>query len=137
MNKKELIEAICERLKECDYRKNFTVPRHSLHITDDDGNICTFRVKEADKSIAFTKQDVAAFIEAFMDVVEDGLKAGDEVSVYGFGSIRPHYRAARSTKNPWTGDSVDVEARYVPKFDPGKRLRIAVRLWELSQKDGG
>lgn len=137
MNKKELIDRVCERLKENNCRKSVAIPKRVFHISDGDGNRCNFNVKEVGKSVAYTQADIADITNAFIEIIEDSLKNGEEISVYGFGTLAPHFRAARNTKIPGTDERVEVDARYVPKFSPGNRLRLAVKLWELSHKDGG
>ena len=56
----------------------------------------------------------------------DALAAGDRIEIRGFGSFCLHYRAPRTGRNPKTGDSVDLAAKYVPHFKPGKELRDQV-----------
>ena len=56
----------------------------------------------------------------------DALAAGDRIEIRGFGSFCLHYRAPRVGRNPKTGDSVDLAAKYVPHFKPGKELRDQV-----------
>jgi DNA-binding protein HU-beta len=143
MNKRELIEYACEKLKNEGISKPVTIPRRTFFISDNDGNECKFHVRQVDKHIGYTQQDVAVITDAFLSAIEDSLKRGDPVSIYGFGEFKPHYRAGRKgipipkNRREQAGiDSVDVEARYVPKFSPGKNLRMAVKLWELSEKDG-
>ena len=137
MNKKELIEYVCEKLKGDGAGKPVTIPRRTFFISDSDGSECKFHVKQTDKRVGYTQQDVAVITDAFLSAIEDALRRGDRVSIYGFGILEPHYRAARSTVIPGTKEAVNVESRYVPKFSAGKNLRLAVKLWELSEKDGG
>jgi len=136
MNKKELVEYACEKLKNEGAGKPVTIPRRTFLISDNDGNECKFHVKQVDKRVSYTQQDVAVITDAFLSTIEDALRRGEQISIYGFGVLEPHYRAARSTIIPGTDESVKVEERYVPKFSPGKNLRMAVKLWELSKKDG-
>jgi len=136
MNKRELIDYTCEKLKSDGISKPITVPRRTFFISDNDGSTCKFHVKQVNKHVGYTQQDVASIVDAFLYSIEDALKRGDQISIYGFGVLEPHYRAARSTLIPGTKERVNVEERYVPKFSPGKNLRMAVKLWELSKKDG-
>jgi Bacterial nucleoid DNA-binding protein len=136
MNKKGLIEYTCEKLKNDGVAKPVTIPRRTFFISDNDGNECKFHVKQIDKRAAYTQQDVSAIVDAFLSSIEDVLKNGEQISIYGFGVLEPHYRAARSTVIPGTKDRVEVESRYVPKFSPGNNLKLAVKLWEVSKGDG-
>ena len=71
-------------------------------------------------------------VDACMLVIEESLKQGEEIAIQGFGSLSLKHRAARKTKHPDTGEDIDIEARYVPKFNFGKNLRVAAKLYELS-----
>ena len=132
MNKKEFISRVTEVLRENDVRKPVSVKKHTFHITDDDGNAADFHIKQHDKNVIYTVEDTANFVDACLAVILDSLKNGEEISFKGFGSLGLHYRAARRTKEPNTGEWCEVEARYVPKFSFGNDLRMAAKLYELS-----
>ena len=132
MKKKELICKIAETLRENNIRKPVSIKKHSFHIADDDGNKANFHVKQQDKLVLYTADDVANILDACMAVVVDAIKNGEEVSVRGFGTLGVHYRAARRTKEPISGEWCEIEARYVPKFEFGNDLRIAAKLYEVS-----
>ena len=55
------------------------------------------------------------------------LKKGDEVSVAGLGIFSAKTRAARTARNPRTGEAVNVPAMRVPKFRPAKALKDSVK----------
>lgn len=132
MNKKEFISRVTEVLRENNVRKPVSVKKHTFHITDDDGNAADFHIKQHDKNVIYTVEDTANFVDACLAVILDSLKNGEEISFKGFGSLGLHYRAARRTKEPNTGEWCEVEARYVPKFSFGNDLRMAAKLYELS-----
>lgn len=79
----------------------------------------------AEKS-GLTKKASAAAIDAFTASVTDALKAGDKVQLVGFGSFDVVERAARTGRNPQTGDSIQIPASKAPKFKAGKALKEAV-----------
>jgi len=54
------------------------------------------------------------------------LSQGQRIEIRGFGSFSLHYRAPRSGRNPKTGESVQLTAKHVPHFKPGKELRDQV-----------
>lgn len=135
MNKKDLISRTAEVLRTNNIRKPISTPKQIFHISDDEGNQKDFTVKKTNKSVLYNINDVGAILDACLSVVEDAIKHGEEVSVHGFGTLGVHYRAARQTKHPESGDIVKVEARYVPKFSYGNNLRIAAKLYELSLAD--
>lgn len=73
-----------------------------------------------------TKRDAAAAVDAFLDVVTDTLKQGDQVTFTGFGKFSVSQRAARDGVNPRTGEKVRIAAANVPKFSAGSQLKSAV-----------
>jgi len=66
-------------------------------------------------------------INSFMKVVVEALRAGDKVSLPGFGTFMVAERAARKGRNPRTGEEIQIPAVKVPKFKIGKNLKEAVR----------
>jgi nucleoid DNA-binding protein len=74
-----------------------------------------------------SKRDVSAVIEAFVDVVTAELRAGNKVTVTGFGTFRISKRAARVGINPQTKAKINIPAMTVPKFTAGKTLKDSVK----------
>jgi integration host factor subunit beta len=56
------------------------------------------------------------------------LASGERIEIRGFGSFSLHFRPPRVGRNPKTGDSVELNGKYVPHFKPGKELRERVNL---------
>ncbi|MBI4871193.1 MAG: HU family DNA-binding protein [Candidatus Riflebacteria bacterium] len=71
-------------------------------------------------------KDSAAAIDAIVVAVKDSLKSGDRVQLSGFGSWELRVRQARNGVNPKTGEKIQIKARKVPKFNPGKELKEVV-----------
>lgn len=65
-------------------------------------------------------------LESFMDVVGDELKKNRTVVLTGFGTFTTMKRKARTGVNPATGKKMQIPAKKVPKFKPGKALRSMV-----------
>ena len=65
-------------------------------------------------------------LDAVLDSIADTLRLGDSVSIDGFGTFSVTYRAARTGRNPRTGQATQIEASYVPRFKAGKKLKGAV-----------
>jgi DNA-binding protein HU-beta len=65
-------------------------------------------------------------LDATFAAVKDALKAGDSVSLIGFGTFSVGERAARTGRNPQTGKTLKISAARVPKFRPGKGLKDAL-----------
>lgn len=74
-----------------------------------------------------TKADAERAVEAIIDGIVDGLKNGDEVSIAGLGIFEAKMRAARTGRNPRTGESIQIPAMRVPKFRAAKALKDAVK----------
>ncbi len=73
-----------------------------------------------------TKKDAEAALAAFIGVVEDTLKKGDKVQLVGFGSFEVRERAARTGRNPHSGEEMKIEAAKVPAFKAGRSLKDLV-----------
>ncbi|MFT2099485.1 integration host factor subunit beta [Marinomonas sp. 2405UD66-6] len=71
-------------------------------------------------------KDVEQSIKAMLEHMSDSLANGERIEIRGFGSFSLHYRAPRIGRNPKTGESVELNAKYVPHFKPGKELRELV-----------
>lgn len=135
MNKRELVSAVTEALKQNGVRKTIKMPKQRFTISDNEGNSREFTVKKSDKLVYLNMDDVTNVIDACIAVIENSLKKGESVTVHGFGSLGLHYRKARSTKRIDNGEEVAVPARYVPKFNYGNDLRLAAKIYESSLED--
>jgi integration host factor subunit beta len=71
-------------------------------------------------------KDVELAVKTMLDHMGTTLANGERIEIRGFGSFSLHYRPPRTGRNPKTGDSVDLAAKYVPHFKPGKELRERV-----------
>jgi integration host factor subunit beta len=69
------------------------------------------------------QRDVENIVGAIFDEITDALAEGNRVELRGFGAFSVKNRPARSGRNPRTGESVDVEEKWVPFFKTGKELR--------------
>ena len=70
-----------------------------------------------------TAKEVERVVSAFFDSVIDQLQNGGRVELRGFGAFSTRGRDARRGRNPRTGEAVDVDAKRVPYFKPGKEMR--------------
>ena len=73
-----------------------------------------------------TKKDSEMALKAFIDVVSEELKKGEKIQLVGFGTFEVSNRAARTGKNPQTGNAIDIPASKAPKFKAGKSLKETV-----------
>ena len=76
----------------------------------------------ADKS-KLSRQDATTAVDAIFDVLQETMASGDDVRLVGFGTFSVSHRAASKGRNPSTGAEVDIPARNVAKFAPGKGLK--------------
>lgn len=72
------------------------------------------------------KATAARALDAMVDTVTDSLKKGDSVSLVGFGTFQVKERAARTGRNPQTGQPIEIKAAKVPSFKAGKALKDSV-----------
>jgi len=73
-------------------------------------------------------RDVERLVSVFFDTIITQLADGGRVELRGFGTFTTRGRSARVGRNPRTGDSVDVDAKRVPYFKPGKEMRARLNV---------
>lgn len=73
-----------------------------------------------------TRKDAEKAVAAMLDGITAALKAGDKVTLVGFGTFEAHNRPPRVCRNPRTGESIQVPATTAPVFKAGKSLKDAV-----------
>ncbi|MDB5231698.1 MAG: transcriptional regulator subunit alpha [Chitinophagaceae bacterium] len=71
---------------------------------------------------SITKSQANAAVDSFVDTVTKVLKKGDKVTLVGFGTFSVSKRAARSGRNPQTGEVIKIKAKKVARFKAGKEL---------------
>ena len=74
-----------------------------------------------------TKADARKALDAFLEAAVDALKRGEKVAMIGFGTFSVVERAARTGRNPRTGDVLKVAEKKVVKFKPGAELSDMVK----------
>ena len=77
-------------------------------------------------SIGISKSDAAKSVDAVFSNITNTLKGGNEVRLVGFGTFLVVNRAATTGRNPRTGESIQIQAKKVPKFRAGKALKDSV-----------
>lgn len=73
------------------------------------------------------KKDAEVAVAAVVEAITDALKAGEKVALVGFGTFAVKARAARTGKNPQTGEAIEIAACKVPAFAAGKALKDAIQ----------
>ena len=74
-----------------------------------------------------SKKDAEAALGATIEAITEALKAGEKVALVGFGTFAAKERAARTGKNPQTGEAITIAASKAPAFVAGKALKDAVQ----------
>ncbi|MBX9444576.1 nucleoid-associated protein HU-beta [Dickeya chrysanthemi] len=73
-----------------------------------------------------SKAAAGRVLDAIIGSVTESLKAGDDVALVGFGTFSVRERAARTGRNPQTGNEISIPAAKVPGFRAGKALKDSV-----------
>ena len=73
-------------------------------------------------------REVEKIVSVFFDDIVDRLAAEGRVELRGFGAFSTRARDGRTGRNPRTGESVEVDAKRVPYFKPGKEMRARLNV---------
>jgi DNA-binding protein HU-beta len=73
-----------------------------------------------------TKAQATRLLGNVLDIIKDEVAGGNEVAIVGFGTFKPVHKEARKGRNVATGEAIDIPAKTVPKFVPGKSFKDAV-----------
>ena len=73
-----------------------------------------------------SKKDSEKALNAMLDAIAEGLKAGDKIQLIGFGSFETKKRPARTGRNPRTKEAINIPASVNPVFKAGKALKDKV-----------
>jgi len=69
-------------------------------------------------------RDVERIVNTIFNEISNSLASGKRVELRGFGAFSVQHRKERMGRNPRTGESVNVEEKYIPRFKTGKDLRL-------------
>jgi len=83
-------------------------------------------IEEVSKVAGTTRAQAEVIVEAIFTSIVGALRSGGKVEIRGFGVFNTRQRAARTGHNPMTGAKVDVPAKNIPFFKPGKDLKNVV-----------
>ncbi|MCU0238961.1 MAG: integration host factor subunit beta [Pyrinomonadaceae bacterium] len=83
-------------------------------------------VENVAKEAEMTKKDAEQLVEIVFDSIIGALSKGDKIELRGFGSFRTRQRNSRKGRNPKTGAAVDIAAKRVAYFKPGKELKEVI-----------
>ena len=79
-----------------------------------------------------TQREIESVVGAIFDSITDQLAHGGRVELRGFGAFSTRQRDARIGRNPRTGAAVEVDAKRVPYFKPGKEMRERLNIHEVT-----
>ncbi|WP_318619235.1 HU family DNA-binding protein [Priestia megaterium] len=74
-----------------------------------------------------TKQDTKKAVDALFETISNTLSNEEKIQLIGFGTFEVRERAARTGRNPQTGEEMMIPASKVPAFKPGKELKEALK----------
>jgi integration host factor subunit beta len=94
-------------------------------------------VEDVARAAELTKKDAERLVEIVFESIIETLNHGEKIELRGFGSFRVRERGARRGRNPKTGDPVDIPAKRVPYFKPGKELKELINEDENGNGAGG
>jgi len=80
------------------------------------------------------QRDVENIVNAILGEITTAMSKGDRVELRGFGAFSTRQRDARIGRNPRTGAAVDVDAKRVPYFKPGKEMRERLNLSDVTSE---
>ncbi len=83
-------------------------------------------VEEVANQTGLTRKASRETIDAMISVVTDALAREEKVTLVGFGTFQVRERKARRGRNPQTGETIQIAAKKVPRFKPGKGLKEAI-----------
>jgi DNA-binding protein HU-beta len=83
-------------------------------------------VEQMSQQTGLTKVDAGRAVDALIATITNELKQGQDVTLMGFGTFQTKARAARTGRNPQTGQVIQIAAATVPNFKAGKALKDAV-----------
>jgi integration host factor subunit beta len=79
--------------------------------------------KVSERVEGLTRKQTEIVVETFFESIRDALGKGEKIELRGFGNFKLKTRNPRKARNPRTGESVDVPAKKVLHFKPGKELK--------------
>ena len=94
-------------------------------------------VEDVARAAELTKKDAERLVELVFESIIETLNRGEKIELRGFGSFRVRERGARRGRNPKTGAPVDIPAKRVPYFKPGKELKELINDEQAEQASAG
>ena len=83
-------------------------------------------VKEISKKTKLSQKVSSDVLSATLEIIQKTVAKGKKVTLVGFGTFEARKRAARTGRNPQTGEIIEIKASKAPKFKAGKALKDAI-----------
>ncbi len=83
-------------------------------------------INKLSEKVGISKKEAAAALAALITTITEELKAGEKIAIPNLGTFEVRERAARTGKNPRTGEAMEIAAKKLPAFKPAKALKDAV-----------
>ncbi len=83
-------------------------------------------IASAADAAEMSKADMGRALDAILETIQSAVAAGEKVSITDFGNFERRERAARTGRNPQTGETMEVPASKAPAFKPGKKFKDRV-----------
>ncbi|MFS0892290.1 HU family DNA-binding protein [Peribacillus frigoritolerans] len=80
-------------------------------------------VKAVSTQAELTQKDAAKAVDALFETISNTLVKEEKIQLIGFGTFEVRERAARTGRNPQTGEEISIAASKIPAFKPGKELK--------------
>jgi integration host factor beta subunit len=93
-------------------------------------------VIEVAEQLGFTQNEVASIVQTTLDTITQSLAKGQRLELRNFGVFDVKTRDPRVGRNPRTGEEVQIEAKRVPGFKPGKALKEYVQTGRFTEEPG-
>ena len=84
-------------------------------------------INKLSEKASLSKKEAAAVLAAITPTITEELKAGEKIAIPSLGTFEVRERAARTGKNPRSGESVEIAAKKLPVFKAAKALKDAVK----------
>ena len=113
---------VCTRKPGHSWRWEHSSTHNQINLVMNKGELVSAIADKAD----LTKDQAEKALSAVTESIEDALKDEDSVSLIGFGTFSVTNRPAREGRNPRTNETIQIAAKNVVKFKPGKKLSESV-----------
>ncbi|MEH7460383.1 HU family DNA-binding protein, partial [Bacillus sp. JJ1127] len=84
-------------------------------------------IKNVAQTAEISQKEATVVVQSVVESITNTLAAGEKVQLIGFGTFEVRERAARTGRNPQTGEEMQIAASKVPAFKAGKELKEAVK----------